>query len=385
MAIAGPDTTAVTPTAGTDWVAVIKELGPDFASRSAAHDADDSFVAENYAALKERGFFSAGVPSELGGGGASHGEIAATLRELGRYDSSTALACAMHTHLVMTLAYLWRHGNPKVEPMLRRVAAEGLILVSTGGSDWLPGSGTLTKVEGGFKMSGRKIFGSGGPAGQVLMTTGIYDDPLAGPTVIHFPVPMKADGVKPQDTWRVLGMRGTGSNDIVLDDVFVPDAAMGGVRRPAGKWHPFMHTVALIALPLIFGVYLGIAEATRDLALKAAAKKKSDEATPYLVGEMENELLVAQLAFRSAIDIAATAEPGAAATHEIMSRRTLIGRHAIRATEKAMEVAGGAAFFRAGTIERLFRDVQAVRYHPMQEKAQLRYSGRFLLGLDIDG
>lgn len=371
--------------AQTDWVAVIREGGPDFASRSAAHDADDSFVAENYAALKDRGFFAAGVPSDLGGGGASYSEIAASLRELAHHDSATALACAMHTHLVMTLSYLWRRGNAKVEPLLRRVAADKLVLVSTGGSDWLLGSGTLTKVEGGFRMSGRKIFGSGGPAGDVLMTTGVYDDPETGRTVIHFPVPMRTDGVKPQDNWRVLGMRGTGSNDIMLDNVFVPDTAMGGVRRPAGKWHPFMHAVALVALPLIYAVYLGIAEAARDLALTAAAKKKSDEATAYLVGEMENELIVAQLAHRSQLELVANAEPGPAATHEAAVRRTLVGRHAIRTVEKAMEVAGGAAFYRSLGLERLFRDIQAARYHPLQEKAQLRFSGRHLLGLDIDG
>lgn len=371
--------------AKTDWVAVIRGCGPDFASRSAAHDADDSFVAENYAALKERGFFAAGVPGELGGGGASYDEIAASLRELGRHDGSTALACSMHTHNVMTLGYLWRHGNLKVEPLLRRVATERLVLVSSGGSDWLPGSGTLTKVDGGFRMSGRKIFGSGGPAGDLLLSTGVYDDPESGRTVIHFPVPLGADGVQPQDNWRVLGMRGTGSNDIVLDNVFIPEAAMGGVRRPPGKWHPFMHTIALVALPIIYAVYLGIAEAARDIALSAAAKKKSDEATAYLVGEMENELIVAQLAHRGQLDLVASAEPGPATTHEAMARRTLVGRHAIRTVEKAMEVAGGAAFYRGLGLERLFRDVQAARYHPLQEKAQLRFSGRHLLGLEVDG
>ena len=64
--------------------------------------------------------------------------------------------------------------------MLRRVASEDLILVSSGGSDWLAGSGTLEKVEGGFRMNGRKIFSSGVPAGDLLMTTGVYDDPDDG-------------------------------------------------------------------------------------------------------------------------------------------------------------------------------------------------------------
>lgn len=375
--------TAGETTTTQDLVSMIRELGPDIASRAAAHDNDDSFVAENFALLRDRGFFAAGVPAELGGGGQRVDVLCDALRELAHACGSTALAASMHTHLVALQAHLWRGGNTKVEPMLRRVAAERLVLVSTGGSDWLPGSGTLTKTETGFRMSGRKINGSGGAAGNILMTTGVYDDPAAGPTVIHFPIPLAAEGVKPQDTWRVLGMRGTGSNDIVLDEVLIPDAATGGVRRPAGKWHPFMHGVALIALPLIYAPYLGVAEAARDLAL-ASVKKKDDTAT-YLVGEMENELIVAQLAHRSMVALAMTADAGPAATHAVTARRTLVGRHAIRTVEKAMEVTGGASFFRSLGLERLFRDVQGARFHPLQEKPQLRFAGQHLLGLDIDG
>jgi alkylation response protein AidB-like acyl-CoA dehydrogenase len=369
----------------TDWIGVVRSLGTGFAERCAAHDANDSFVAENYTLLREKGVFGAGVPGELGGGDASHAELCGVIRELAHHCSSTALAVSMHTHLVATLAWLWRGGNKGPEPMLRRVAAEGLVLVSTGGSDWLPGSGKLEKVEGGYRMSGRKIFGSGVPAGQVLMTTGVFDDPKDGPTVFHFPIPLAADGVKIQDTWRVLGMRGTGSHDIQLESVFVPDAAMGGVRRQAGKWHPFMHAVALVALPVFNAAYLGVAESARDLALKMAQKKKDDPNLAYLVGEMENFLVTAQIAHASMVDLVQSAKPGPETTSAALSRRTIFGIAAIRTVEKAMEVAGGAAFFRGAHLERLFRDIQAVRYHPLQEKPQLRYTGRVLLGLDIDG
>src|SRR5689334_10192836 len=110
----------------TDWPALMEELGGDFARRAAEHDQDDSFVAENYAALKARGAFAAGVPAELGGGDASHTELCTMLRLLAHHCSSTALAFSMHTHLVATMAYVWRAGNKAPEAMLRRVAAENL-------------------------------------------------------------------------------------------------------------------------------------------------------------------------------------------------------------------------------------------------------------------
>ena len=367
-----------------DWVSLVNELGQDFATRAADHDRDDSFVAENYAALRERGAFAAGVPAELGGGGAPHAELCQMVRTLARHCGSTGLAFSMHTHLVGTLAYLWRSGNQAPEGMLRRVAAEKLILVSSGGSDWLPGSGTLEKVDGGFRMNGRKIFSSGAPAGNVLMTTGVYHDPETGPTVIHFPLPLTADGVTVLDTWRTLGMRGTGSHDVEVKDVFLPDSAMQGVRRPAGKWHPFMHTVALVAMPIFYGAYLGVAERMKEIALGLAARKKEDPGVAMLAGELENLVVTAQLAHESMIAMTAAATSGPDTTNAMLCRRTIFVKAVTQAADKAMELAGGAAFFRSVGLERCFRDIQGARYHPVQEKPQTLLTGRFVMGLGFD-
>src|SRR5262249_18753565 len=114
-----------------DWAALAGVLGPRFAARAAAHDAADVFVAGTYPALREHRLFSAGVPAELGGGGASHAELCAMVRGLGQHCSSTALALAMHTHQVAIPAWRWRHEGAPTEPFLRRVAAEELILVSS--------------------------------------------------------------------------------------------------------------------------------------------------------------------------------------------------------------------------------------------------------------
>jgi len=369
----------------TDWVALMTELGRDFATRAAAHDSDDSFVDENYAKLREAGAFAAGVPAELGGGGASHATVCAMVRELAHHCGSTALSFAMPTHTVASMAYGWRAGNPAPETMLRRVAAEKLVLVTSGGSDWLQGSGKLERVEGGFRMTGRKIFSSGVLAGDLLMTTGVYDDPKDGPTVYHFPISLKAEGVKVLDTWRTLGMRGTGSHDVELINVFLPDAVIQGVRRPVGKWNPFMHAAALCALPIVYSAYLGIAESARALALTLAARRKDDALVAVAVGEMENQLVTAQLAHEGMMTLTATQKPGPDSTNAMCIRRTIVGKAVGTTVDKALEVAGGVGFYRSAGLERCFRDIQAARYHPMPEKAQQRMTGRFLLGLGLDG
>ena len=239
-------------------------------------------------------------------------------------------------------------------------------------------------MDGGYRVTARKVFGSGSPGGHLLMTMAVYDDPAQGPTVLHFPVPLDTPGVSVADNWRTLGMRGTGSNDIVLDGVFVPDADVS-VRRPPGRWTQVFFIIYSIAFPLMYSVYLGVAEAARDIAVREAGRRRQEPSVQMLVGEMENELAAARMAVRHMIDTGDTERIGPETTNAMLIGRTLAGRAVIRTAEKAMEVAGGAAFYRPLGLERLFRDVQAARYHPLQEKPQAVFTGRFALGLDVNG
>lgn len=366
------------------WAARADRLAESLAASAAAHDADDSFVADGFALLKREGFFKAHVPAELGGGDATYDELCDIVRRLAHGCGSTALAFSMHCHLVATAAWRWRHEGAPTDGLLKRVAAEDLILISSGGSDWLQSAGTARKVEDGFRITARKVFSSGCLAGDLLMTSAVHDDPAAGPTVLHFAVPFKAEGVRIVDTWKVMGMRGSGSHDVELTEVFVPDGAISG-RRPQGNWHPLFHTISMVAFPIIFSAYQGVAEAARDKAVGLARKKPAGEALAYLVGDMENALAATQVSVAEMIRIAMTERPGAETTGRTMTFRTLAGQAAIGTVERAMEAAGGAAFYRDLGLERAFRDIQGARFHPLQEKPQTRYAGRLALGLDIDG
>lgn len=365
------------------WVSIARELGKDFASRTAQHDASDSFVAENYAAMRQRKLFSANVPAELGGGGASYAEICAVLRELARHDASTALSFSMHSHLLATLVWRHRHNaTPPAEPVLRRIAAEELVLATSGGSDWVDGSGTAMKVDGSYKVSARKIFGSGSPSADLFLTMAIYDDPKDGPTVLHFATSMKGKEVAIQDDWRVMGMRGTGSNSIVIQDLFVPEASVT-LRRPKGKWHLFFNVITPIALGLVISVYVGIAEHASEIAIAQAAKKRDDPVTQSAIGEMETELATAQALLQAMVDTASRDfQPSLEISDRILRYRTGAGRAAIRTVDKAIEAVGGSAYFRSMGLERCFRDVQGVRFHPLQERKQYLFTGRAALGLE---
>lgn len=371
----------IAPAREFDAVRIADELGRRFAATEVQDE--DRFVADNINALKEAGLVEAGVPRELGGGGASYEDLAEMLRVLARYCGSTALAFSMHTHQVAIPAWRWTHQKfTGAEPLLKRVATERIILLSSGGSDWISGSGKAEKVDGGYRITGRKVFTSGAPLGNLLMTSAVLDSE-EGPMVIHFGLPMNSPHVKVLDNWRTLGMRGTGSHDVLIDGHVVPDTAVS-VMRKAGQWHSIFQIIGTLAFPLVYSVYLGIAESARDIAVELARKRRTDRNVLSLVGQMETSLRAAQLARNGMLATVARGAPSAESINEVMIGRQLVERSAIRTVELAMEAAGGAGFYRAQGLERRFRDIQAARYHPLQAGPQAEYAGATALGLPTD-
>jgi alkylation response protein AidB-like acyl-CoA dehydrogenase len=285
-------------------------------------------------------------------------------------------------HLTATMVWAWRHGAPTA-PVLERIAREQLVLVTSGATDWLDSNGTAERVDGGYRMTARKAFCSGSPAGDLLLTSAVYEDPNAGPTVLHFGVPVRNAGLTVLDNWRTMAMRASGSNDIVLDGVFVPDGAISA-RRPKGAWTDIWNVVVAVAGPLVTSAYLGVAEAARDLAIKKLAHKREDPPVWQLVGEMETALATAQLAMQSMVDLNAdlTFAPDKATANAMAMRKTLATQSLMLAVEKALEAVGGAGIYRSVGLERLVRDIHAAQFHPLQAKRQYRFSGRMALGLD---
>ncbi len=371
------------PAAQSDWRDVLEQIGPQIAEEGRRCDQANEFVATNMAALRDHGFLALGVPSELGGAGLSRAELADMLRQLAHHCGSTALAFAMHTHAVAAAAWRWRHQKAPTDGLLKRVAAERIQLLSSGGSDWLNGSGKAVRVEGGYRVSGRKVFASGAPSSQLYMTSAIDESAPDGPTVLQFGVPMSAEGISIVESWDTLGMRGTGSHDVLLEGVFVPDAAIGAKRKP-GVWHPLLHIITMVAFPLVYAVYAGVAEAARDVAVKAVAKRHDADAIEA-IGALDTELTATRIALNSMAAFTEAAQPGPETTNTTFIHRTLVGRHAVKTVDLALDATGGAGYFRSLGLERLYRDVQGARFHPLQPGQQRRLAGRVALGLPIDG
>lgn len=365
-----------------DLQALVQIIGPRFAEGAAERDAGDVFVADHYDVLKQHKVFSALVPAELGGGGVSHSAMCRFLRQLAHYCPSTALALSMHQHLLAAAVYNHRNGKPG-QKLLEKVAASEVVLISTGANDWLESSGLATGADGGFRINARKPFGSGSPKGGMLMTSAPFEDPKEGWQVLHFAVPFNAPGISLADDWQTLGMRATGSQTIILENVFVPDDAIA-LQRPRGKFHPAWNVILTVAMPLIMSVYTGVAEAAADIATELARKRLNDTVVPYLLGELVNELTRVQLAADDMVRLANDFDVtmGLDVTSPMLVRKTIVAEGVLATVEKALEVAGGAGFYRKAGLERLLRDAHGAQFHPLPAKRQQRFTGRIALGLD---
>ncbi len=108
--------------------------------------------------------------------------------------------------------------------------------------------------------------------------------------VLHFGIPMNSPNLRIDPVWKTLGMRGTASHDVIIEGHVVPEAAVA-LKRKAGEWHPLFQIIGTFAIPLIYSVYLGVAESARDIAVKLAKKRRSDHHILQLVGQMDSELL----------------------------------------------------------------------------------------------
>lgn len=370
----------VTETLLKCWLNLIDQLGDQLAANGIAHDKEDTFVADNYQILKKNGFLTAMIPKALGGAGVSFTDMCTILVKIAQYCPSTALALSMHQHLLAANIWKYKHEGSGGE-FLKEVVDKNLVLVSTGARDWLDSNGSMTGTDNGYLVSARKQFASQSAIGDLLVTSIPFDDPEEGWQVLHFTVSMKSDGIKLLDDWHTLGMRGTGSQTVILDNVFIPEDSII-MKRAKGEFPLFWNVVLTVALPLIMAPYIGIAEKAMKITLEKSKSKQSRALdTTFLLGEIYNSLTLAKVLHKDMIEIANNLDFKAEERIgvEILARKTLVANACTETVNKAMETVGGQSFYRKFELERLFRDMQAVGFHTLPEKKQQHFTGEFLL------
>jgi alkylation response protein AidB-like acyl-CoA dehydrogenase len=367
-------------------------------ARAPGYDRDNRFCLEDFNELKTAGYLKVAIPTEFGGRGLTLAQVARETRRLAHYAPATALCINMHNYWVGNAADLWRGGDRSCEWILKE-AANGEVFAAghaEHGND-IPGLLSSTKaerVDGGYKVTGRKAFGSLTPVwtrlgGHAMDTS----DPRA-PKIVHFFLPRDAEGYSIKETWDVMGMRATRSDDTVLEGAFVPDKYIARVV-PAGAAGVDMFVIGFFTWALVnfANIYYAIGLRTRDVLIEQLKTKTSVALTRPMIYHPEVQHGIAEIT----MDLE-TMGPHVEAVAKDWSEgrvgpdwlvRLFAVKHrtvetAFRIVDRALDLSGGFGMFKKSELERLFRDCRAGRFHPSNPSLTHEIVGKISLGINPD-
>lgn len=383
----------------TDGFLLSQDLLQRCAERAPTYDRENRFFSEDFEELTKAGYLLMAVPKQMGGKGMTLAEVARETRRLAYRAPATALAMNMHIYWTGVAAELYRSGDHSLDWLLKEAAAGEVYAAGHAetGNDIpvLLSSAKAERVDGGYKFYGRKAFGSLTP---VWTRLGIHamdtSDPKA-PKVVHAFMPRDSKGYTIKETWDVLGMRATRSDDTVLDGVFVPDKYVGRVVQ-AGAAGLDLFVLSIFAWALIgfANVYYGIGQRALDLTVESLKKKTSVGLSRPMTYHAELQHGVAEMVLeleaigphieKVAQDWSDGADYGPGMATKIVAAKYHAVEGAFRIVDLALDISGGFGMFKKSELERLFRDARAGRFHPANSALTHELVAKLTLGIDPD-
>lgn len=357
------------------WARKAEELAAHFSGRAMRHDQEGSFPFENFADLREAGYLKLTVPQEFGGNGLSLYALVMLQERLAYGDGSTALAVGWHVGQILHLRTTRKWPEAIFADLCRSVVNDGT-MINTFASEAASGSPsrggkpetTAVPADGGWRITGRKTFSTLSPIlDRFVVSAYIPDEDCTDDFLIH-----RTDRVTLVETWDTLGMRATGSHDVVLDGVFVAKnmRLSGKGMDDGGGW--------LLHIP---ACYMGIALAARDYAIEFARSYRPNHmnepiaALPSVqqsIGEMEIELRTARSLLYAAADRwDREKEDRPALKPELGLAKYVATNNAIKIVDLAMRIVGAASLSRNRPLERYYRDVRAGLHNPPMDSTVL--------------
>ncbi len=370
-----------------------------FQERAPQYDRENRFFEEDFEELRDAGYLTIAVPRELGGRGYTLADVCREQRLLGYHAPATALAVNMHLYWTGLVADLWRAGDRSLEWILTETMKGAVFAAghAESGND-IPVLLSTTKAEpsrGGYHFTGHKSFGSLSPVWTYLGVHGMDTSDPAAPKIVHAFMPRDTPGYAIKETWDVLGMRATRSEDTILDHVFIPERYIARVV-PAGAGGLDAFVLGVFAWALLgFGnIYYGLARRALDLTVETVKKKGSLGLTRSMAYHAEVQHGVAEMVLllesiepqldRVARDYSDGLPLGAGWVIKIVAAKHQAVEGAWKVVDKALDLAGGFGIFRRGPFEQLFRDARLGRIHPANSALTHELCAKLTLGINPD-
>jgi alkylation response protein AidB-like acyl-CoA dehydrogenase len=354
-----------------------RELAADFATRSAVHDRDASHPVENYDRLRAEGFLALTIGKEWGGAGASFLDHTIAYEALGAGCPSTALAFNMHASVVMPLLE-----SPELSAETKGRIAELVVherkLIAGNFSEpdttsligERPLKARARRVDGGYRVTGRKMFASMLEAADFVLVMAYPDEATSPSAGIILMLPHESEGRSVDSNWDVLGMRATRSDSLILDECWLPESA--AVFR-SDDMRLFRHAYLNWFWGSYTPVYLGVAQAAFDELRRVVHARKPEGCRQPLayhpdvrrhVAEMSADLEAARLITYRSAWLSDRDGPTAETTTALYRAKYMVGEAVSRITRAALTLGGAHGIFKASRLEQLFRDGALGPLHP---------------------
>ena len=394
-----PDAPEALRTTRTQQSLLTDQLLAGFAARARRYDEQNSFFAEDFQELREAGYLRLAVPEELGGYGLVLADVVREQRRLAYHAAPTALAVNMHLYWTGVAADLWRAGDTSLTWLLKE-AARGQVFAAghaESGNDIpvLLSTTRAERVDGGYRYTGRKSFGSLTPVWNYLGIHAMDTSDPAQPKIVHGFMARDTKGYRIEETWDVLGMRATRSDDTILEGAVVPDRYVARVV-PAGAAGIDAFVLGLFAWAILgFGnIYYALARRALDLTVESVKSKRSIALSRSMAYHAEVQHRVADMGLalegiephleRVAADWSAGVNHGAAWPAKIFAAKYHAVEDAWKVVDQALELGGGFGIFKRSPLEQLFRDARLGRIHPANSMLTHEIMAKTLLGISPD-
>ena len=370
-----------------------------FHERAPVYDRENRFFAEDFEELRKTGYLKMAVPREYGGLGLTLAEAGRETRRLAYWAPATALGTNMHVYWCGVASQLRKSGDSSCDWMLE-AAGKGMIFAAghaESGNDLplLLSTTRAERVDGGYRFTGRKAFGSLTPVWNLLGIHGLDASNSRAPKIVHGFIARDAKGYRIEATWDVLGMRATRSDDTILEGVFIPDDRIARIV-PAGGAGIDLFVLSIFAWGLLgfANVYYGLGRRVLDLTVESLKKRTAlavsgsmahHPAMQHGVAEMVMELeAIEPLIDRTTEEWSAGVDHGGHWPSKIVATKHRTTEAVWKLVDTAMELSGGLGMFKKSELERLFRDARAGRFHPANSALTHEIIAKTALGIGLD-
>nr|AFU65918.1 DacS6 [Dactylosporangium sp. SC14051] len=335
---------------------------------------DRRFPTGVFDRFRDHGVLGGTVPAELGGFGVGRlHDTAVALAALGEADPSTALALHVQFSRGLTLTYEWRHGRPAVRPLaerLLRAMARGDALICGAVKDHRDAVTELTPDgEGGYLLSGRKTMVSMGPVATHFVVSAQLPAAGAPPDLVAPVVRRDTAGLTVLDGWDPLGMRASGTVDVVFDRCPVPAGDVFARGRVGARDDAVLAGQTVSSCSML-GIYVGAAQAARDAAVGHVRDRGGEPpaAVCTLVADIDARLFAVRATVAAAltevdrVSADTTLDPGERGRRMMTAfqcAKMTVNSLAPALVDDCLTVVGGAAYTAGHPLARLARDVRA--------------------------